>query len=289
MQPVVMAMSRSGTILVVGYDDGVVAIWSSSSPEPIERDLGLRARLVDLVVSPDGRTIAAGSERGEVLLLGVDRDAPFVHVGGFSSSLRGLAFSPDGRTLAIAFSQSVMLWRVKKREIQIEGSPRMKGTRIESAQFSSDGTELVLVMKLDGPDWRWIARSWSSANLLLTSEWVSSELPIDDVSCTADGTRLFYTTESGISAADREGSPHTLPFSLPIEWGSYVAIEADAWRAVVAADPQWMELLDFEDGRRLAGCSHAPFGRIKLLDLSSDGTLVAAGLSDASVLLWQVD
>lgn len=287
--PTVLALSDDGSFLAVGYEDGVVFTWSSRSLDPIDRSLVLPAQVNALDVSPDGRTLALGTERGEVYLSGTDSDAPLVHLDSLTGPLAGLEISPDGRLLAMATPQSVVIRRLPKRDIVFEGAPRTDRARIESLRFSSDGTELIAVLRIDGEPTRWILRASSVDGLAVTGEWAGSGTAIDAVELSADGGRICWSDEAGIACHDRGDSGSEPEFHVSIEWGSRVVIAQDARHACVAAPGEAIVVYDLGTGEQVASFSSAGHPRVKVMSLSRDSSLVVAGMIDSSVLLWSVD
>ena len=288
-RPTATSFSDDGTVLAVGFDDGVVQVWTSTTTDNVAPVLEFDSVIRTLAVSPDGRHLAVGTDRGDVSFMTLGSCAPSLPVLSTPDKLIGLDFSPDGRLLAVAESRAVLLWNVQRREIVGEGSPRMSGTQLESIQFDSSGDELIVVAKVIEPATGWAIRSWSPETLAIIREWAASAVAIEALSPTEDGEGIFWSAAEQILSTRLDSAPGSPTPVVQLEWGSRVAVEASSNRVVTSSLRGPIEVFDLRDGRLLASYASAPFGSVISLALSHDGSLVASFMADSSVLLWELE
>ncbi|MEJ2866332.1 TIR domain-containing protein [Actinomycetospora sp. OC33-EN08] len=109
--------------LAIGFDDGSVAIFSSTNGVPLRAFRMPQPRPVDAVdLSPDGRLLAAGDRAGDVAVWSAADGTQYAQLPTPNPSdtpvdiYTQVAFSPDGRTLAhSSLGGGLRLWDVPSR------------------------------------------------------------------------------------------------------------------------------------------------------------------------------
>ncbi len=138
-----------GRRLAVGYAEGTVVIWNTSSV----RNLTLEAHPGDavwaLAFSPDGRYLATGSDvdEGVIRIWDAENGEQLVERVEPSSPVRSLAFSPDGSLLAAGIRGKDQVWLFDTREIRDTrqiGEPLPTFAAPYSLAFSPDGSTLAV-------------------------------------------------------------------------------------------------------------------------------------------------
>jgi WD40 repeat protein/transcriptional regulator with XRE-family HTH domain len=147
-----IALSREGTLLATGADNGTVRLWSLTRPgHPLllAARLSLRGPVSSLALSPDGSLLAI-SAGGSVLLWSIG-DPRRPALAGSIPAARGTAlnaviYSPDGETLATAGANGrVYLWdTTDPRHPTPRGAPMNAGIgQVNAVAFSPDGSILA--------------------------------------------------------------------------------------------------------------------------------------------------
>jgi WD40 repeat protein/transcriptional regulator with XRE-family HTH domain len=143
-----IAVSRDGTLLATGANNGTVRLWSLAQPgHPLllAAPPSLAGPVSSLALSPDGSLLAI-SAGGRVSLWDV-RDPGRPALAGkipaaAGAALNTVAYSPDGQTLATAgVNGHVYLWDISDpRQPSPRGVPIDAGTgQVNAVAFSPDG------------------------------------------------------------------------------------------------------------------------------------------------------
>ena len=267
------AISPSRTLLAAAGADGTLRLWNVADPG--------RPSLVSNV-------------------LPVNRDEPLYVV----------KFSPDGKILAAAGAgQEVKLWDMsnpaKPRPLAALTGP---STTIYSVDFSAKGN-LIAAATDGGQVWLWNVADPSHGRLA-GKPLTGPTGPVESVAFSPNGTVLAAGTAD--SAAGRHGShavwlwnvadpahPRTfrkMPLAGPTQWVSGVAFSPDGHTLAASSHDDDVYLWTVHPG---AGAKHrgtaTPDGKLtgatdwaNTVAFSPDGSSLAAGTSDASVLVWNL-
>ena len=260
------AISPSRRLLAAAGADGTLKLWNVARPG--------RPWLVAVVVppdsahplyvakfSPDGSVLAAAGA-GRVVKLWNVRDAahpvPLPALGGPASTIYSVAFSPDGNTIAAgSFDDKAWLWDVSDPARPAVAGRALAGAAgaVESVAFSPDGRTLAA----GGAD---------------------------------DAVRLWSLT--GESGAPRARLDATL--KGPAAMVSGVAFAPDGRELAASSQDSKVWLWKLAPGKGdTAAVSATPDGSldnattwVNAVAFSPDGATLAAGTSDADVLMWNL-
>ena len=147
-----IALSREGTLLVTGADNGTVRLWSLARPgHPLllAAPLSLRGPVSSLALSPDGSLLAI-SAGGTVSLWNISDPRRPALAGStpaaLGTALNAVIYSPDGQTLATAGANGrVYVWdTTDPRHPTPRGTPMNAGIgQVNAIAFSPDGSILA--------------------------------------------------------------------------------------------------------------------------------------------------
>jgi WD40 repeat protein len=280
-----VAFSADGGHLASLDIDGNLFLWQLES----ERRVGATSFFewhgtgrAALAFSPDGRTVAVGLDDGMIRLLGVPDLRARLSLAGHTEAVTTLAFSLDGQHLASSgWDQRIVIWRVGSGD-RVATLPAHKFW-VARVAFSSDG--------------RWLASASADQTIRLwdTATWeqaVKLRGHLDEVHCLAfhpDGQSLVTGGKDGVVKQwSVPQSRHTgfTALRFPAEkFGARLAAEA---RLIVV--PHYtnnlVEVWDANTYRRTQQL-HLPVRNILSVAVTRDASILATGLSDATICLWR--
>jgi WD40 repeat protein len=310
--PEAVAFTPEGDRLVASAGDGAVRIWNATTGEPLQVFLVTDARpeVRNVAVSPDGRCVAWASyegggvidlESGDVIRLA---ETP-------RSSTFGLAFSPDGRRVAIGYGGAVTpdtpasviligVWDVATRERIVSFSGAPTSTANIKLHFSPNGQRLAWLDPGDGD-----VRVWDMEEGALRFKFEVGALSGGGWRFTADGRYLASIGsplkplaagrssgvasrgENAISFWDLESGERTRSVKPPGDAAYTLLLTPDGRRAVTSTLPRTRFLiLDLETGRELGAIENDRFPVRAPAALSPDGSRLAVGLTDGTILIY---
>ncbi|QRW00943.1 Vegetative incompatibility protein HET-E-1 [Ceratobasidium sp. AG-Ba] len=135
----------AGTLIVVGYESGIVKVWDSRTGKAVGEPLHGHTRSVSSVgYSPDGAYIVSGSSDGTVRIwdarTGQQVGEP---LHGHTGWVNSVGYSPDGAYIVSgSWDKTVRIWDA--RTGQQVGEPLHVDTRwVNSVGYSPDGAYIV--------------------------------------------------------------------------------------------------------------------------------------------------
>ena len=237
--------------------------------------------VTSVALSPDGAVLALGRSGSQIGLWDVAAERDILTLnGGHSGDVTSLAFSPDGATLAsgAALDVRVQLWdlttgtNVAALEGHTEG--------IISVTISPDGT--VLASK----SWDGTVRLWDLATA--TNITTLSHGVWHPIAFSADGATLVLGSEDTVELWSVEtGETDTVPLEGHSPWG-FVALSPGG-TTLVSGSLSEITLWDVETGALTTTLpTEVPGVLFQSGTLSPDGTLLASGLTDDTIMLWDL-
>ena len=271
-----MSFSPDGITFASGGSSGTIKLWDVVTKEDIFTFEDARS-IGSVVFSPDGKILAAGTYR-VIKLWDVSTRANFAALEGHTDWVLSMSFSPDGTMLASgSWDRTAKLWDVSTRANFATFEGHTGG--VYSVSFSPDGTTL--------------ASGSSDGTVLLWDVAIGEQIAIleghkDEVKAVGfspDGTMLASGSSDGSVklwdvATKREIV--TLPGRIvnSVSFSPDGAILATGSAAVV-------KLWDVSTRANIATFEGHTNG-VYSLEFSLDGTTLASGSADGTVLLWDV-
>jgi WD40 repeat protein len=305
-----MRFSPDGkTIYVRGSGLGHVTGFDVASGKRLFRFQPDPAGLSAFDISPDGKVLATASGgSGEIVLWTADTKEKLRTVVGHQRTappgapqdptrlnvfVQSLAFSPDGKWLAsrALYDDSLRVFDVETgKEKHMLECPSLYGAR---AVFSPDGY-LAAYRPLPGPNSATPAKGkpalvlWdvTTGKVHQEFDWVPQWGPgHHDLAFSADGKWMAGDRGgSRICVWERATGKVRFTDPRPISPCGTLVFSKDA-NTLVASESGSLEMWDLRTGRSLlADGGH--IGMIRGFDLSSDGTVIATGGTDATIRLW---
>jgi WD40 repeat protein len=239
--------------------------------------------------SPDGKFVATDAPNDAVTLWDLSSQQQ-IHkfTGPKGSAVWSLTFATDGKALASAFLEGAFIvWDLNSGTQKFEGHSNLEKPGIA---FSPDGKHLAVLMDenvveiLDGETGK-STRSFSF-----------SKGPLNLVSFSTDGTRLFATTTTGIlySLNIRDGQVFEFSETHSSEVSSF-AFSPDGKTLATGSEDRTLKLWDVNTGKHLRtilghgawinSVRWSPNGRY-LLSSDSDGLIKMWDMEAAELPLW---
>ncbi|HLX58135.1 MAG TPA: WD40 repeat domain-containing protein, partial [Ktedonobacteraceae bacterium] len=248
------AFSLDGKILASTSGTNI-QLWNVATGNPLPSPItGITSPVTSMAFSPGDQTLVTGSQDGSVRLWDVMSGRlisdSFI---GHKDAITGLAFSPNGTSLAASSrDKTVLVWDVSSGLLldTLNGDSQEKG----SVAFSPDGTTLASG-SMDGTILLWnIAAESAIARSLVDTDILWSPV------FTPDGTQVFTGNSKGqiILQNVKTGQPFDV-----LKTDKYPLLQP---KDQISADLHTMQSLA----------------------LSGDGSILASGRLDGTIVLWNM-
>ena len=285
-----VAFSPDGKILASGGWDNAVKLWDIETGHVItfvgHRHVGHGGIVDAIAFSPDGKVLASGAADSTVKLWDTKTGQNLATFVGHKFRVFSVAFSPDGKTVASgAEDRTIKLWSVEtgRNIATLIGHKDV----VFSVAFSPDGETLASgasddTLKL------WNVLTGRNFQTFKHRERVFS------VAFSPDGKRLAGGSWRGIKLWNVETGEEVnrLKDGATVRSGS-IAFSPDGATLASAAVDRFggtsgeVTLWDVETGRNRTTL-HGHTERISNISLSPDGAILAAGVRDGAVKLWDI-
>jgi WD40 repeat protein len=266
--------SPCGNKLAATSYDKIVRVWDIGKPEALPAELtGHQAVLYAVAFSPKGDLLVSADANGVLGIWDVEHDYELQIFTEETKWIWSIAFSPDGKCLASAHHyENALLWDVENGE-QI--------------------TELPLVLPQDTSKYKGDART-----IQMMLRWLEkgseSKLTPRVIAFSPDGTLIAGGAFRGIGLWHAKTHEVQMMLCLPHGcWGTDALTFSPCGRYLVSGaswqgtDKVSIRLWEVATGENIATFWSHPTD-IQSLAFSPDGTLLASGSYDGTILLWDM-
>jgi WD40 repeat protein len=275
-----VAYSPDGLNLVTASSDGTIKLWDTRSGQELRTLRGHQSDVTDVAFSPDGRIVASASADGTARLWDAATGEVIKVLEGHTSIVLAVAFSPDGARLATASQDgTARVWDVASGEwlYTLAGH---KGA-VNDIAYSPDGEHLATTD-------RDRIRVWDASDgglgELAVLPW-GCEITSSNLS--QDGTLFIQGCEDGrVILRDATSLQELSTFEPTMQFGAVagVALSPDVSR-LAAAQGLTIRVWDLASSQVQMSLS-VPTGDVGSLAFSPDGGLLAAGIGESDILIW---
>jgi WD40 repeat protein len=284
-----VAFSRAG-MLASGSDDGTVRLWNGQTGAPLGVLTSGTAAVHAVAFSPDGQELASGGEDDAVRLWNVRTKTQVGELTGPTAAVASVAFSPDGHTLVSGDAGATIgLWNVPTAAAPGAGSIAVTGsgptlmlatasTSAAITRWDAERNRLPFLQNTAAPpDVSGAAGPQAPASLAFSPDGKILATPAADGQVTLwnTATRRQIGTLKAPGPIDAVAyQPATRPGGLALLAGGSTNGNIYLWIPGSSQPAQY-----------IGGQLSAP---VRALAFSRDGTLLAAGSDDNTILLARV-
>lgn len=278
-----VAFSADSTLLASGGDDATVRLWDARTGVARGVLTGSTGPVRSVAFTPDSTQLASAGEDNAVRLWDVGTKAQTAALTGPTNTVADIAFSPDGHALVSAdHDATIGLWNIAV-------APTPGNTAVTSVA-SGTGNHGVLVTA--APDQR--ITVWNPAERIRITTFGPTPGSATDVAVSPDQTTLLTNGGNGVTIWNTATRSPVCTLPTPS------AVNAVAYRPTTARGPATMIAAAGENDTIylwLNGtCATKPieiptnqFGPTTTMAFSPDGTVLAAGSDDGTILLERSD
>ena len=273
-----VAFTPSGDRVVSGSEDATLRVWDPRSGKSLLRIEGAALGAYTLAVSPDGSRAAAGCKAGIIREFSLTDGTLLTELKGHLGFVRSVAYTHDGaRIVSSADDGSIRIWTLAGDGEPVVLKGHLGG--VLSVAVSANDT-LLLSGGRDGTVRLWdIAQAREIRQHTAHRGWVEVVAFAGQgawaVSTGRDGKVARWELETGDVVAEIDNGG----------WTYDMVISPDGSRAYCTASTG-CNCWSLADGQKLAELRGHASGTLGLA-VSPDGSLLATGASDTSVLVWE--
>ena len=285
-----VVLSRDGTLLASGAEEGTVKLWSVETHTNIATLEGHTAVVWSVSFSPNGMLLASGSADGTVKLWDVETHQNIATLEGHANLVTSVAFSPDGTTVASGAADGIVkLWDVETHQNTATFGghdasilEEYGGGWFTPVLFSPEGTTIASGAGDSIKLWD-VETHQNTATLGTDLEGVVS------VSFSPDGATLASGSLDSIklwNIATRTNTATFPPVSTEYFFPPFIFLSFSPDGTLIASTfDASVVLWNVETGTQINTLlGHT--GAISSVSFSPDGSLLASGAVDGTVRLW---
>jgi len=305
-----VAFSSDGKALASGSADATVKLWDVQSGRLLTNLAGHQGAVMAVAFSPDGKTLASGSSDAEVMLWDLATGKAPVTLVGHSAKVKCLAFSSDGAWLASGSAdKTIRLWNAKTGQLKTTLEGHSRG--VLCVAFAPGGKTLASGSADENVKIWNVERGCEETPAPF--ERRGKRGPIVSLAFSADGGNLATVTPQVVEAWElappRRQSTFKGKQKGSVWWSARYSPQGMLWaigsgvkyaHAIRVSTKQGLSTGSYQSKNNEISLWDAKTGRelrrfgghreaVKAVDLAPDGTRLASGGGDKTVMLWEVD
>ncbi|CAE6340861.1 unnamed protein product [Rhizoctonia solani] len=288
-----LSISPDGRRLVVGYPDGLLAIWDQQTGACISKSLAGHQDVVTCTTfSPDGSLVASCSHDATICIWKVTSGLQDFHkLCGHSGPVHSVAFSPNSSLIASGSSdKTIRLWHPNTMRA-IHGPYIGHLSRVTSVAFSADGT------KLASGSWDRTIRVWlvDVGSSQLANNPLVINVHSDSVTCLSfspDGSKIASgSTDKTLQIWDAQTGVKPELHTSPAKHFNSITSIAYSPSGKLVASCSLDGVVQLWDATTLIPYSK-PFGHsspANTIAFSPDGSYIVSGSTDMTTRVWEIN
>lgn len=315
-----LTISNDSKILVSGSEDGTLRLWNIHSAEERITFISHQGAVTALQYSPDGRMLASGASDRNVIIWDTTTFKPIIKYGGHRSVISSITFSPDGHTLLSGdWNGDIHIYDTHLYRTKDTVSPRE--SCVESIFYVRHGNSIICTYY----DNCSLSYDMGNGNTRLIMYDGGEEA--HDVKASVDNNIVAFLRDDNVDIWSLGIHHRLLSIKIAAHSALAIAISPDGRDIVVTDKFNNMRIYEMASGKIIShsrgpGIGHNPRysprgnviasssdeyvslidaytgrylakyvsdgGAIQSIAFSPDGSKLAAGLANTTILIWDV-
>ncbi len=272
-----IAFSTDGNMLASGCKDGTIRVCEiATGKDLIENKGNGKEPAHSVAISPDGRHLVASGDRYRIWEIPTGKKRV-----DFSGVVMSMAFSADGEVLATSGGTGAFVWDAHTFFYKPLAGVSGHKSSVNAVAISADKKFLA------SGGWDWAVRVWDTNTSKSVAELKGHTSAVWGLAFSGDGKTLSSVSSDRILFIRETGTwkqLHEITICGPALPGLFYSSDS---KLLASGCPDAVQLWDVDTGKEHLRIE-SPAGKFTAFAFLQDGTQVATGMADSSILIWNV-